>query len=269
MVGEGLKVICATEDTTRTRPEFLIKIFKAGIAGGATELCVADTVGYAFPSGVEKQIRWIRDEIEEARDMYLHYHGHNDTGNSVSNTIAAIRTGGKIVGQGTWMGAGERTGNTPHEAILSSLESRGIRRYDISYSVPAAEITSEAFGIPIPRNHPLVGKIVFTYMTGIHTAGIVKAEQKGLPDVAGVVYSAVDPRRVNRTTKFNIGTLSGEYSVKAVIETINKASGLNLQYSDELAAHLINAAYAKNTDLSVEDVIRIAEENGNGHLVIE
>ena len=50
LVSQGLKVISATEDTTRTRPEFLKRIFEAGIEGGATELCVADTVGYADPA---------------------------------------------------------------------------------------------------------------------------------------------------------------------------------------------------------------------------
>lgn len=267
LVSEGMKVISATEDTTRTRPEFLKSIFEAGIEGGATELCVADTVGFADPSGVEKQIRWVKDQVRGARDMYIHYHGHMDTGNSTANTIAAIKAGNTIVGHGTWLGAGERCGNTPNETLLSDFERRGLDKYDLSYVRPAGQITSEALGIPIPKNHPLVGENAFKNMSGIHAAGIYKAEQKGLTEVAGLVYSPVDPRRVNRKTEFVIGTLSGKYSVMAVIEDINERYRLKLEYSDELARELVQAANVKNSDLSHEEVIRVATRlHENGHL---
>lgn len=273
LVSQGLKVICATEDTTRTRTEFLKSIFGAGIEGGATELCVADTVGYADPSGVEKQIKWVRNNIRKARDMYIHYHGHNDTGNSVANTIAAIKAGNKIIGHGTWLGAGERCGNTPHEALLSDLNRRGIDRYDISHVVQAANATSQAFNIPIPKNHPLVGEIVFTTMSGIHAAGNYKAEQRHIPDNHGGVYSAVSPHSVGRENSYIIGTLSGKYSVMAVIEDLNKRHGLNLTYSDEFANALIKQANINNASyLEDEEVIRIhntLSENGNGQLVME
>lgn len=271
LVGEGLKVVSATEDTTRTRSEFLKRIFEAGIQGGATELCVADTVGYADPAGVEKQIIWVQKNVRGARGKYIHYHGHNDTGNSVANTIAAIKAGRAIVGHGTWLGSGERCGNTPNEAILSDLERRGIDRYDISYVVPAARITSEALNLPIPKNHPLVGEIVFTTMSGIHAAGTYKAKQRHVPDSGGGVYSAVSPHRVNREDGYIIGTLSGKYNVMAVIEDINKKYALNIEYTEELAAELVRQANIRNSSyLEDEDIIRIAQgENGNGHLVME
>lgn len=263
----GQKVISATEDTTRTRPEFLKSIFEAGITGGASELCVADTVGYADPTGTQRQMEWIRQNISGANDLPIHFHGHDDTRNSVANSIAAIKSAPNTIVHATWLGVGERAGNTPMEGLLSDLERRGIDKYDISHVVPAAKLTSHAFNTPIPVNHPLVGEIVFTNMSGIHAAGIFKAEQKGMEDIAGVVYSAVSPHRVNREHKFNIGVLSGRYNVIANIERINKQHGLNIVYSDELAKELVRQANIQNADLSDEQIIRVATQSSeNGHL---
>ncbi len=268
----GQKVICATEDTTRTRPTFLKKIFEAGIEGGATELCVADTVGYADPVGVKLQMEWIRREINGAASLPIHFHGHDDTRNSVANSIAAIKAVPDVIVHATWLGVGERAGNTPMEGLLSDLDRRNIDRYDLGYAVPAIELTSKSFNVPIPANQPLAGEVVFTNMSGIHTAAIYKALQMGRKDIAGVVYSAVSPFRVGREHKFNIGTLSGKYNVIATLDRINKEYGTQIEYSDELARELLRQANIKNSDLDDEEVIRTAKpsgENGNGHLVME
>lgn len=272
LVKNGQKVICATEDTTRTRPDFLKKIYSAGLDGGASELCVADTAGYADPIGIKKQLEWVKAEIIGPRNIPIHFHGHEDTRNSVANSIAAIKTVPGVVIHATWLGIGERAGNMPLESFLSDLRRRGDRRFDMTEMLSATDLVSKATGVPIPKNHPLVGEIINETASGIHTAAIVKALEKGLEDEAGIVYSAVSPREVGRELEFKIGFLSGYHNVAINIKRINEERGLNIECSDELANALINYAGIRNSELDDEEIIRIAtnmNENGNNGVTIK
>lgn len=246
----GHKVICATEDTTRSRPDFLKRVFVAGIEGGARELCVADTVGYADPVGIENQVNWLRQEVTKGTDLKIQFHGHGDTGNAVANSIRAIAAGVETI-HTTWLGIGERAGNTPIEGILSDLERRGIDKYDLSSVVEGARFVASSLGAPIPRNHPLVGDEVYSVESGIHVAGINKARQSGLDGLAGIVYSAVDPTRVGRDHNVRIGPLGGDHSVAWVLRE------MELEFTPERAVALLSAARAKNAALTRQEIIDV------------
>lgn len=252
---EGHKVICATEDTTRSRPDFLKRVFVAGIEGGASELCIADTVGYADPAGIENQVKWLRQEITKGTDLRIQFHGHGDTGNAVANSIRAIAAGVETI-HTTWLGIGERAGNTPIEGILSDLERRGIDKYDLSSVVEGARFVANSLEVPIPRNHPLVGDEVYSVESGIHVAGINKAHQSGLDGLAGVVYSAVDPARVGRDHKVRIGPLGGEHSVAWVLRE------MEIEFTPKRAIALLSAARAKNSALSREEIFDVVSSEG-------
>jgi isopropylmalate/homocitrate/citramalate synthase len=66
----------------------------------------------------------------------------------------------------TWLGVGERAGNTAIEAVLSDLDRRGVDKYSLGDIVEGSRFVSRAYGILIPDNHPLVGKRVFTTESG-------------------------------------------------------------------------------------------------------
>lgn len=246
LVDSGIRVIAATEDTTRTRPEFLEKVFEAGRIGGAEEFCIADTVGYADSVGIETQMTWLRNRIGEKP---IHFHGHDDTRNAVGNTIAAMRF--DAVAHVTWLGVGERAGNTPIEGILSDLLRRGIDKYDPSSVVDAAKLVATAYRLPIPANHPLVGENVYKSESGIHVAAIAKARNKGREDIAGKVYSPVDPRRVGRKLEVSMGPLGGVHAARWVLEE------LGVEPTDKLCDALQKAARVKNQALTNEEIKQI------------
>src|SRR6202011_2092353 len=52
-VGQGLSVTYVTEDTTRSKPEDLRRLFGSAIEAGAKRLCLCDTVGHATPEGAQ------------------------------------------------------------------------------------------------------------------------------------------------------------------------------------------------------------------------
>jgi 2-isopropylmalate synthase len=254
----GHHVIAATEDTTRSRPDFLMEIIRAGKAGGAKEFCIADTVGFADPNGISNMVKWIKSEVDHNDELQLQFHGHDDTRNAVSNSMSAIMAGADTI-HVTWLGVGERAGNTPLEAVLSDLVRRGIDKYSLNQIVDGSKFVSEAYGIRISDSHPLVGKKVFSTESGIHAAGIRKAEG----EVRGIIYSAVDPKAVGREHEVNIGPLGGTHSVRWVLERFN------IEYTNDLKDGLLAHARKLNRALTDTEILNFVADqkllDSNGH----
>ncbi len=115
----GLKVLFVTEDTTRSRPEDLARLYRAAVGAGAERVCLADTAGCATPLGVEALVRFVRATLDAVggEDVLIDWHGHNDRGLAVAKALAAARAGANRL-HGTALGIGERAGNTAIEHLL-------------------------------------------------------------------------------------------------------------------------------------------------------
>ncbi|MEJ7616142.1 MAG: hypothetical protein WKF30_04045 [Pyrinomonadaceae bacterium] len=97
-VGEGLPVMYVTEDTTRADPATIRALYRAAIGAGATAVCVCDTVGHATPDGARAVVRFVKNIIREQKaGVRLDWHGHQDRGLGVINSIAAIEGGAEQV----------------------------------------------------------------------------------------------------------------------------------------------------------------------------
>jgi len=115
----GLPVLFVTEDTTRSRPEDVARIYQAAVRAGAARVCLADTVGCATPVGAQALVRFVRATLDAAgaASVGLDWHGHNDRGLAVANALAAALAGADRV-HGTALGVGERVGNAAIEHLL-------------------------------------------------------------------------------------------------------------------------------------------------------
>jgi 2-isopropylmalate synthase len=214
-VREGLDVMYVTEDTIRARPEDLRQLLTAGIDAGAKRLCLCDTVGAAVPWGVRNLVSWVRallDELGMADRIGIDWHGHRDRGLDVANTLAALEAGATRV-HGTALGVGERVGNTPMEQLLVNLKLLGWRNDDLSCLPEYTETVSQAVGVPIPVNTPIVGRDAFRTATGVHAAAVIKAQRKGQSWLADRVYSGVPASWVGRQQEIEIGHMSGNSNV--------------------------------------------------------
>ncbi|MBX6364207.1 MAG: 2-isopropylmalate synthase [Gemmatimonadetes bacterium] len=214
-VAEGLPVMYVTEDTTRARPETLKALYGLAIECGASRLCLADTVGHATPAGVRNLVRFVREEIvaPSGKDVKLDWHGHRDRGLGLANTLAAIEAGVDRV-HGTALGIGERVGNTEMDLLLVNLKLLGVHDHDLSKLDEYCRLVSEATGVPIPVNYPVIGADAFRTGTGVHAAAIVKAKQKGDDWLADLVYSSVPAHLFGRRQVIEIGHMSGMSNVK-------------------------------------------------------
>ncbi len=215
-VGEGLEVMYVTEDTIRASPDDLRQLLTAGIESGAARVCLCDTVGAAVPAGVRNLVTWVKDLLTElgvADRVGIDWHGHRDRGLDVANTLAALEAGATRV-HGTALGVGERVGNTPMEQLLVNLKLLGWRDDNLSALPEYVETVSEAVGVPIPMNTPIVGRDAFRTATGVHAAAVIKAQRKGQAWLADRVYSGVPASWVGREQEIEVGHMSGASNVQ-------------------------------------------------------
>ncbi|GAA3192142.1 hypothetical protein GCM10010468_00820 [Actinocorallia longicatena] len=211
-VAQGLPVCLVTEDTTRSRPELLAALYRTALDEGATRLCAADTVGHATPEGTARLVSWLRTELIDRHGFTgtpLDWHGHNDRGLALANSLAALEAGADRV-HGTALGIGERCGNTAMEQILLNLHLRHAPR-DLTTLAAYCARAAEVFGRPIRDDDPVIGHDAFRTGTGVHAAAISKA-----PDdrTAGLVYSAVPAADLGRSQQVVVGPVSGRWNLR-------------------------------------------------------
>jgi 2-isopropylmalate synthase len=214
-VREGLDVMYVTEDTIRAKPDDLRILMSAGVEAGAKRLCLCDTVGAAVPQGVRNLVTWVGQLLEElgvAGEVGIDWHGHRDRGLDVANTLAAVEAGATRV-HGTALGIGERVGNTPMEQLLVNLRLLGWRDDDLSCLPEYVQTVSQAVGVPIPVNTPIIGKDAFRTATGVHAAAVIKAKRKGQAWLADRVYSGVPASWIGREQEIEVGHMSGGSNV--------------------------------------------------------
>jgi hypothetical protein len=108
----------------------------------------------------------------------LEWHGHNDFHKTVINATTAWLYGCGAV-NGTLLGFGERTGNTPIEAVL--IERIALRGTDDGIDTKAITEMGRYFEreleVHIPKNYPLVGENFNATSAGIHADGLLKNEE--------------------------------------------------------------------------------------------
>lgn len=215
-VKNNLPVTYVTEDTTRSDPEMLSTLFEHAINTGAHRLCVCDTVGHSTPQGVSKLLTWTRDFLDNKgyHHIGIDWHGHNDRGLGVINSIVAIDSGADRC-HGTALGIGERVGNAALDQILVNLYLLGKlpSGYDLSKLTTWCHATSQATNIDIHPQYPLVGSDAFRTATGVHASAIIKAEKKGEQWLADRIYSGVPAETFGLHQIIEIGHYSGESNV--------------------------------------------------------
>jgi 2-isopropylmalate synthase len=216
-VSLGLDVMYVTEDTTRCDPETVKKLYSTAIRCGAQAICICDTAGHATPMGALALVRFVIDEVVKpsGETIRVDWHGHNDRGLAIANSIAAIIAGANCV-HGCAIGLGERVGNTAIDQMLVNLKLMGIApwdRQDLSQLKPYCQAVSRATGVPIPANYPVMGDDAFRTATGVHAAAIIKAYRKDDALLANTVYSGVPSHLFGLEQVIDIGPMSGKSNV--------------------------------------------------------
>lgn len=212
----GLPASFVTEDTTRSHPEVLSVLFRAAIDAGATRLVLCDTCGHATPDGARRLVRFVREVARERGrgDVKIDWHGHQDRGLAVVNSIAAYEAGADRL-HAAGLGVGERSGNCPMDQLLVNLKLLGYLApgRDLTGLPAYARAVSRFLEVPIPNNYPVVGHDAFETGTGVHAAAVIKALKRGDTWLANRVYSGVPADEFGLAQVISIGPMSGKSNV--------------------------------------------------------
>src|SRR5258706_13490929 len=113
-VAQGLPCMYVTEDTVRTDPVSMKRLYTAAIRCGARAIVLCDTVGHATPQGAYNLVKFAIDEVVKpsGEKIRVDWHGHNDRGLAIANSLWAIAAGANSV-HAAANSLGERVGNTP------------------------------------------------------------------------------------------------------------------------------------------------------------
>lgn len=104
-------------DGFKANPEYALQCLKAALDAGARWIVLCDTNGGALPDEVSAVLSIVTMTVPGDK---LGFHGHNDTGNAVANSLVAVRAGCAMV-QGTLGGLGERCGNADLFTLIPTL----------------------------------------------------------------------------------------------------------------------------------------------------
>lgn len=148
----------------------------------------------------------------------LEFHGHNDFYKAVSNSTTAWLYGASGVNCSLF-GIGERTGNTPLEAmVFEYAQLRGtLDGMDTTVITEMAEYYEKEIGYKLPSRTPFVGKNFNVTRAGIHADGLLKNEE---------IYNIFDTEKfLNRPVLVAVSNTSGLAGIAHWINTFYRLKG--------------------------------------------
>jgi 2-isopropylmalate synthase len=251
-VQHGLSAMFVTEDTTRTDPDTVRRLYCTAIRCGATSVVLCDTVGHATPMGAYGLVQFVRKEVvaPSGAKIRVDWHGHCDRGLAVANSLAAILAGADQV-HAAANSLGERVGNTPMELLLVNMRLLGIIDRDLSPLKRYCETAARATHTTIPPNYPVVGRDAFRTATGVHAAAIIKAFAKADPMLANGIYSGVPAHLFGMEQIIEVGPLSGRSNVLYWLQQHG------VPVSEELVSRIFDVAKQSSRILTDEELLAI------------
>ena len=177
-------------------------------------------------------------------------HGHNDFYKAVVNSATAWLHGCSAVNT-TMLGIGERTGNTPLEAMAIEYASlRGTANgMDLAVITEIAEYFEHEMGMEIPERTPFVGKNFNVTKAGIHADGMLKDQE---------IYNIFDTEKIlNRPARVVIDSFSGLAGIAFWINSYyNVPEEMKIDKKDPLIARMkekVDEQYAAGRTTAIAD----------------
>ncbi|MDB5542600.1 MAG: transferase [Devosia sp.] len=216
-IAAGKEVLVDCEhffDGYKANRAYALQFLETAGAAGARWLVLCDTNGGTMPSEVTDIVADVLNVVPGDR---LGIHAHDDTGQAVANTLAAVSAGARQI-QGTLNGIGERCGNANLVTLIPTLMLKPgfADRFETGVSVEQlSDITSisRAFDDLLnrapARQSPYVGTSAFATKAGIHASALAK-------DVSS--YEHVTPEAVGNERTIMVSQQAGKSNLLAALK---------------------------------------------------
>src|SRR3954451_7385531 len=254
-LGADAEIEFSAEDASRTDTEFLLQVYEAVVAAGATTVNIPDTVGYAIPAEFGALTKRVVDLV--GRDATVSIHCHNDLGLATANTLAAVQAGARQV-EVTINGLGERAGNASLEEVVMALRTRPAQFEAVGSGIQTEHITAASrlvsylTGFAVQPNKAIVGGNAFAHESGIHKDGVIKHP---------LTYEIMTPQSVGLSgSQLTIGKLSGRRGLQGKLRELGH--DLDGDALDAVYRQAIELADAKK-DVTDADLLALVEQRSS------
>ncbi len=202
-------------DGYKSNPDYAMSVIMTAEKAGAEMICLCDTNGGCFPDETAKIVR----EASKKTHVKLGIHCHNDNGCAVANTIMAVKNGAAHV-QGTFIGIGERTGNTNLSTVIADLQLRlgisAVSADSLKKLTKTARYIAEIANIRLRRDMPYVGSSAFAHKGGMHVDGVMKNTRS---------FELVPPEAVGNERSLILSEVSGRNAILSRIAEFDSTLG--------------------------------------------
>jgi 2-isopropylmalate synthase len=218
-------------DGFKANPDYALSCVKTALDAGARWVVLCDTNGGTMPSEIRDIIAKV---LNIAPGTRLGIHAHDDTGQAVANTLAAVEAGVRQI-QGTLNGIGERCGNANLVTIIPTLVLKPAFATRFETGIDASRLSrltqiSRAFDDRLNRaplrQAPYVGASAFATKAGIHASALLK-------DFS--TYEHVPPESVGNERSIMVSQQAG----KSNLLTALARHGINLSKDDRRLERLL------------------------------
>ena len=219
-------------DGYKSNPDYALSCARAALDAGAKWIILCDTNGGSQPSEVFGITRIVCEEFGGSR---VGIHAHNDTGQAVANSLAAIDAGARQI-QGTLNGIGERCGNANMVSLVPTLllKSHYSERFEVGVTLEKLKSLtglSRKFDELLNRapysQAPYVGFSSFATKAGIHASALI---------LDPTTYEHVSPESVGNERHLMVSDQGGKSNF---IDQLGRL-GIDIQKDDPKLDRLIS-----------------------------
>jgi 2-isopropylmalate synthase len=218
-------------DGYTANPDYALACITAAHDAGAKWIVLCDTNGGTLPEDVYRIVSEVKAKLPGAA---LGIHAHNDTGQAVAVSLAAVRGGVRQI-QGTLNGLGERCGNANLCTLLPTLMLKpayadsfetGVSTENLVRITHVSRLLDEILNRAPDRYAPYVGLSAFVHKGGLHSSAVMKDP---------TTYEHVKPQSVGNERIIPVSDQAGRSNVLARLEE----AGIEIDAKDPRVARLL------------------------------
>ena len=203
-------------DGFKKNKEYALSCIKSAYDNGARWIVLCDTNGGTLPNEVSEIIHEV---VKSVPGKNLGIHAHNDTGNAVANSLAAVLSGVRQI-QGTINGLGERCGNANLMSVIPTLNLKetysknyeiNIKKENIAKLTQCSRLLDEILNRKPNQHLPYVGAAAFSHKGGLHVSAVQKDPK---------TYEHINPEDVGNARNIVVSDQSGKSNIVSRLKSI-------------------------------------------------
>ena len=218
-------------DGFKNNKEYALSCIKSAYDNGATWIVLCDTNGGTLPNEVSEIVNEVAKSVPGKN---LGIHAHNDTGNAVANSLAAVLSGVRQI-QGTINGLGERCGNANLMSVIPTLHLKetysknyetNIKKENIGKLTQCSRLLDEILNRKPNQHLPYVGAAAFSHKGGLHVSAVQKDPK---------TYEHINPEAVGNVRNIVVSDQSGKSNIVSRLKSI----GIDFKQDDPKVKKLL------------------------------